>query len=244
MSILVSDYDGTLSLKNGNMQLNCDMLREYIADGNYFVLSSGRSYESLMEQVGKHDIPFSYLSCCDGSFLYNDYGRLLYAYPISHKVTGVLDAFKSLHVPYRLEFAYPNDYLLEYNPNDVLGSIAFTIDSKFETPEIKNFFARIKKDYPEYQLDRYGYGEEVYYLIRPHGVSKTVPIKFLQQDLGVLRQDVYTIGDNTNDKELIRDYNGYRIGNNPDIIDVSLRKYGEVHQLIKDIRDGKAIKRW
>ena len=81
-------------------------------------------------------------------------------------------------------------------------------------------------------------------MIRPLGVNKGKSIKLLGKQLGIPKEEIYTIGDNTNDFELIRDYNGYRIGDHPDIIDVSLRKYDAVHQLIDDINKRKVLKRW
>lgn len=243
MGLLASDYDGTLYTNERNMIINCKMLSTYLNNGNYFVLSSGRSQESLLGEVNKYNIPYSYLSCCDGSFLFEN-NRLIYADPVSHDAVKIFDKLKRLKIDSRLEFAYPEHYATEYEKYNYIGSIALTLKKKDVDNKFIEIFEKIKMEHPEYQYDIYGYNDEVYYLVRPHGVSKAGPIKFLQEELDLSKKDIYTIGDNTNDKELIRDYNGYRIGDNPDIIDVALRKYDAVHQLIKDINDNKAIKRW
>ena len=48
----------------------------------------------------------------------------------------------------------------------------------------------------------------------------------------------------TNNSELIRDYNGFRIGCNKNIISESLQQYNAVHELIDDINNKKVLKRW
>ena len=56
---------------------------------------------------------------------------------------------------------------------------------------------------------------------------KAFPIKFLQRNVFHPSEAIYTIGDNTNDKEMIRDYNGFRIGNNKDFTPEGIYKYGK-----------------
>ncbi len=43
---------------------------------------------------------------------------------------------------------------------------------------------------------------------------------------------------------MIRDYNGYMIGNNKNLEKVALKKYNAVHELISDIERKKVLKRW
>ena len=241
--ILVSDYDGTLYTDERNMRINCRYLKEFIAKGNLFVLSSGRSLDSLMGQIKKYDIPFTHLSCCDGSFLYRG-TTLLSARCIGDDAIALFDPLVEQGKHKKVEYSYPECYSSEYFKNQYIGSVALTIDLDKIDDKFNKTFKKIKKNHPEYQFDVYGYNEEIYYLIRPHGVNKAEPIKFLQNDIGITRENVYTVGDNTNDRELISEYNGYRIGNNRDIIDVAVDKYDSVHQLINDINKGKVKKRW
>ncbi len=241
--ILASDYDGTLYTDDYNMRINIDYLKDFIKRGNFFVLSSGRSLESILGQVDKYNIPFTHLSCCDGSFLYRG-TTLISARTIDENAIKIFDPLVVQGKHKKMEYSYPERYSSVYNPNKLIGSVALTIDEENIDKKFIKTFEKIKKKHPEYQFDVYNYQGEVYYLIRPHGVNKARPIAILQNDLGVLRHDVYTIGDNTNDRELIRDYNGYRIGDNPDIVDVALEKYDAVHELINDINKGKVKRRW
>ena len=46
--LLVSDYDGTYSNNDESIYLNNEAIEKFMKDGNTFVLSSGRSYTSLL----------------------------------------------------------------------------------------------------------------------------------------------------------------------------------------------------
>ena len=78
MKLLVSDYDGTLFTDERNMKINVKRIEEFVKEGNLFMLSSGRSFESLMGKVEEHNIPISYLATEDGSHLFDKKGTLLH----------------------------------------------------------------------------------------------------------------------------------------------------------------------
>lgn len=244
MKILVSDYDGTFFTDEDSIKINCKAIEKFINNGNLFVLSSGRSLKSLMDKVNDYNIPYTHLACCDGSFLFDKEKMMLYAKTISHDVKDVFSDLENLKRHKKIEYAYPDDYYQEYDRLKMLGSVAFTIEEDKINRDFLLTFKTIRKNHPEYQYDIYGYDRLFYYLIRPHGVSKASPIEYLEESLNIRKEDIYTIGDNTNDKELIRDYNGYRIGNNKDIIDVSLKEYNNVYELVDDIENKKVLKRW
>lgn len=244
MKILVSDYDGTFYTCERDIRINCRKVQEFIDEGNLFVLSSGRSLKSLKDRVQAHNIPYSYLACCDGSFLFDKDGMMHVANIISHDVVKLTHELEVLKRHRKLEYAYLDDYHEDYDNIKLLGSVAITIDGINIDDKFRETFAKIKEEHPEYQYDIYGYNGVYYYLIRPHGVSKASPIEYLEEKYKVPKSEIYTIGDNTNDFELIRDYNGFSIGDNKDIEPVSLKRYKAVHRLIKDINKGKVLKRW
>lgn len=244
MKVLVSDYDGTFDTSENDIKLNCKKINEFIENGNLFVLSSGRSLKSLTGKVNEHNIPYSFLSCADGSFMFDKDGMMHFAYTISHDAINLFDELKNLNKHKRFEYAFPDDYSEEYDKFKLLGSIALTIENKKIDKEFLNTWSRLTKKYPEYQYDIYEYDGLTFYLIRPRGVSKAVPIEYLEGRYDIDRNEIFTIGDNYNDKELIRDYNGFRIGNNKEIVDVALKDYNAVHELIDDINNKKVLKRW
>ena len=244
MKILVSDYDGTFDTSENDIRINCKKIKEFMENGNLFVLSSGRSLKSLSNKADELDIPYSFLSCADGSFLFDSKKSLHFAYTLSHDVISEFDELIKLNKHLKFEYAYPDDYTEEYNKFKLLGSLAFTIEKDKIDLDFIYTWKELTRKYPNYQYDVYGYDGLLFYLIRPHGVSKSSPIEYLEGRYEVPRNEIYTIGDNVNDKELIRDYNGYRIGNNKKIIKVALNEYNSVHELIDDIENKKVLKRW
>ena len=167
-----------------------------------------------------------------------------FAYTLSHNVINEFDELVRLKKHKKFEYTYPEDYSEVYDKFKLLGSLALTVENKKISQDFLNTWSRLTKQHPEYQYDIYDYAGLSFYLIRPHGVSKSSPIEYLEGRYNIPKEEIYTIGDNNNDKELIRDYNGYRIGNNKNIIDVSLKEYNAVHELIDDIENKKVLKRW
>lgn len=244
MELLVSDYDGTFYTNEKDIYINCQKVKEFIEKGNIFVLSSGRSYESLIGKVKEYSIPYNFLACADGSFLFDDEKRMHYAFTVSHDVVKLIDELKKCCKYKKIEYTNPLKYNTSYDEKQILGSIALTIEKEDIDENFIKTFDFIKEKNPNYQYDIYGYQNTYYYLIRPIGASKSSPIKYLENKYNIDRKDIYTIGDNTNDLKLILDYNGFRIGNNNDIIDSSLKEYNAVHELIDDINNKKVLKRW
>ena len=82
MKLLVSDFDGTYYLDDNDIKLNNRVIKKFQNKNNLFMLSSGRSYKSLKEKVNEYQIPYDYLSCCDGSILYDKKGNIIEMYSL------------------------------------------------------------------------------------------------------------------------------------------------------------------
>ena len=243
MNLLVSDYDGTLFTNENDILINCRTIEEFIKKGNKFLLSSGRPYDSLKRQVEKYKIPYSYLGTSDGNFMFDSNDNLIMENYMSKKIVRDLEELKKLNIYERIQYAYPNTNSEEYK-KDSLGSIAFVIKEDKITSDFTNEYNRLKQENPKYQFDIYGYGDTYYYMIRPMGINKSSPIIHLEKKLNIPKRKIYTIGDNDNDIEMIKDYNGFMIGNNFELKNVSLKRYDAVHELINDINKKKVLKRW
>ena len=74
--LLVSDYDGTFKNdKDGSIKANIDEVSKFMSNGNIFTLASARSYNSLIRQVNKYNIPYDYLICNNGGVVYDKNGN-------------------------------------------------------------------------------------------------------------------------------------------------------------------------
>ena len=72
MKLFVTDYDGTLYTDEVSIKENITMLKKLQKNNIKVVISTGRSYPSIKELVDLHKIPYDYLSCADGSIIYDD----------------------------------------------------------------------------------------------------------------------------------------------------------------------------
>ncbi len=244
MSLLVSDYDGTYRTSIEDIELNNLLIRDYIKKGNYFTLSSGRPLDSLMRQVGRYDIPYTHLGTSDGSFLFDSNGKLIKSFPISHDLIKKLNEVDTLDLEVELQYNYSRGNSFEYNPyDDTLASVAYVTRFGIDDDEFGDIFEELREKLPEYEFSSYRYREVKYYLIKPKNVSKSSIISPLHDMLKIPRSEIFTIGDNFNDYEMIQDYNGFMIGDHDDLETVALKKYQAVHELVRDIESKKVLKR-
>lgn len=243
MSILVSDYDGTFDRKKSDIKINCQSIASFIKEGNIFVLSSGRSYNSLLSEVYNHNIPYNFLATCDGSYLYDSNGTLLFSHSMNHDVISKAIALCEKSKCKRIDFAYTKDYSSYYIADENIGCLALVIDEKDITSDFFHQFYQLKENNPFYDYSYYGYNGLFYFMVKCKGLSKSSPINFLRNKLSISTNEIYTIGDNLNDLEMINDFNGFVISDNEMLQKVSLGRYDSVHDLTKDILNRKVKRR-
>ncbi|MBO5375285.1 MAG: HAD family phosphatase [Bacilli bacterium] len=243
MSMLVSDYDGTYANGERNINLNSYAINGLLSTGHTFVLSSGRSYESLLRKTRINEIPYSYLGCADGNFLFDSEGNLLQGFFMSHEIIDKIEKLKKAALYERIDYTYEREYSTIYKPNEKLGSISFVVKESNRTDELLEEYNRLKEENPDYNFMPYSYNGTIYFMIRPKGVSKSSPIIYLQDKLQIPNSEIFTIGDGDNDLEMIRDYNGFVIGDNKALHEVALGEYHSVHALADDIAKKKVKRR-
>lgn len=244
MKLLVSDFDGTFHTDEESIKVNCEILKNFLKEGNYFMLSTGRAFDSIKRKIEEYDIPCNYIGTSDGSFLLDKDGKVILENNISSDVVDNMQEFTDLATFERIQYAYPETNLLEYDKERSLASIAYVIKKENISSQVLELFENLKNRYSNYQFDIYGYDELYFFLVRPKGISKSTPVDYLSKILSIPKKEIYTIGDNSNDFEMIRDYNGYMIGNNEKLKSVALKKYDAFYELVQDINNKKVLKRW
>ena len=243
MSILVSDFDCTYDKHHHDIELNRVAIQKFIEAGNYFVLSSSRPLNSLLRKVKEHDIPYNYLGTCDGNYLFDSKLNRIYSCTIPSEIVLEIKKLANIRGVEGLQYVYPTSYSINFDENEPLGSVAFVVKDENVTPEFIEMFNRLKTNYPDFQYKRDGNRGIGYYKIRPLGLSKSNPITFLGESLQIPKSDIYTIGDEENDFEMIRDFNGFRVSHNKELKEVALKRYRSVHDLVDDITNNTALKR-
>lgn len=242
MKLLVSDFDNTFSTSINDIKINCIEIAKFMGEGNVFALSSGRSYVSLLNVVRKYGIPHNYLTCFDGISLYDNNEKLLCKYEMDRKIVDSLYLLKKYDIHKTIYYVYGNDYV-EKKMNLPISSISIPVNINKVTDEFLLEFEKIKINNPYYNFTSYIYGDYIYFAIKPKGVNKATGVEDLRKMLNIDYNDVYTVGDSLNDLEMIREYNGYAIGDNKEINKASVDNYKNVYTLVRDIKSEKIKRR-
>ena len=242
MKLLVCDYDGTFYTDEDNVKKNVNKIYDWMKDGNYFMLSSGRSFNSLVEKIKKYGIPIDFISTEDGSYLFDHNVNLLHERKLDKKLIGKLDNIMNLNAHEDLQFGTKYEYYRELPKNDI-SNVNFVLKNNNISQKFIFEWNKLKENESNnYNFLVYSYDNISYYCIKPKGIDKTTPIKYLEWYIPILKKDIYTVGDSDNDKTMIEEYNGYVIGESP-IRKYAIDRYDNVYELIDNINNKKIKKR-
>ena len=237
MKLLFSDYDGTIKpfdkratlLESYTFKKNLKAIRSFIED-NKFIITTGRCTEAIMEQINKYDIPYSYLTTYDGKVTFDNQNRLVYEKILSEKIMCDIKN------------------ILDSNPN--YDRISF-YNNFGETNEVKNIVAlilRVKDSelfkrlndlsykYPEIEFKYDRFFKFVNLSIK---TTKSTGITDLINKEGIIAKpsDIYTVGDEKNDLDMLLDYDGYRmLLSDPELMIKVEKSTPSLHRLIKKIK--------
>ena len=124
--LLASDYDGTLFYTVEGLNINVQAVKEFIKQGNIFVLNTGRPYSSIKKEIDEHDIEYDYLSCTDGSLLLDKNGKVCFSFGICQSNID----YKFFNELFKKVFNDENiKELKTYNPN--CGNKKITYELKY-----------------------------------------------------------------------------------------------------------------
>lgn len=226
MNLLVSDYDQTLFMDDLTFRINLKKLEEFRQSGNIFMLSTGREYSSIKSEVIRNKIPYDYISCGDGTALYDGGGKLLIHY---HLNKNDLDYSTYLKLKYnsKIEITDINSGIENFPDHRIIA---------IKDIDYKNIILEIEEYFKQYlQYSDYIIKYNLICLI-PKGINKSTTIKFLEDELKLKKSSIFTIGDHNNDYEMIRDYNGFSmVWGTRKAKQYALKKYLALSQLISNI---------
>ena len=102
--------------------------------------------------------------------------------------------------------------------------------------------------HPDYEYLVYGYfiknhGMVYYYCIKPKNIDKSIPVSKLAELKKLSKNSIFTIGDGDNDIPMIKEFNGFMIGDNDSLKKHAIGCYNEVYELIDDINKQKVKRR-
>ena len=236
MKLIVCDFDGTYFTDNENILLNNQYIKELRKKNIIFMLSSGRSFKSLKEMTKRYNIEYDYLSCCDGSIIYDNKNKIVKKFILDEKILIQFLKLKDYSPIERIQFSYPDEYYDDLKDDTLIGC-NLVIKNELITPEFKIRFKALKDQNTSYDFLEYSHNDVTYFCLKNKGINKSSTIKVLQDLLKIDYQDIYVFGDNENDYPMLKNYQSYYVGEvEPRIKNVCLKGCNQVYELLDDIK--------
>lgn len=226
MNLLVSDYDGTLNpdvTRTKSTLENIRAVNQYREQGNKFMLSTGRSFESIKKQIDRFDIKYDYLSCNDGAILFDNNNQILtVSYLNIELIKKLSDDLLRLDSVRRFDYYGTHGVT---NGEEILELAIYTrlFNSSLEIKKL------IKGKYKELDILSFPFQS----FVKAYG-GKTRTINYIIKNINI--EKVITVGDSINDLEMLIDFNGYKvIGSSPKLYFKDIKTCSSVKNLIKKI---------
>lgn len=213
MKILASDFDNTIYYLDNDEQnkKNAEAIRRFVSYGNIFCIITGRNYTELKKLLTELNIPYSYLVCEDGAKIFNNMDYCIDTTLLDKReIEQIEEVLKNEGCDYFLDDGYNKTEYLE----DVVKIVVNCTDE-----EEKNRIVKLIKD----KIDVHIYASRFHVNIIHKTVNKRHALKTLM-NLEQLDYDLlHVIGDNDNDYEMLKAFNGGVIKEHHKILD-SLNK--------------------
>lgn len=206
--VLVSDFDNTLYVNDEQIIHNNKKIKEFINNGNIFIIATGRSYIDISKMILKYNIPYNYLICNDGGTIFDSNGKLLYKKDIPINIAYDIMNYIKLNNLQELTYIDTGfDYtkVIDEEVNAIIIRDINRVNSKKILQDIETKHPKI-----------HGYISDNWINITEKTVTKANGIKYLEQYLNLNNIDIYTIGDTINDIPMIKEYNGSCMINSTD----------------------------
>ena len=224
MKLLVTDYDNTLELHYDYTD-NTAILRRNISAINNFMkhnivcIATGRHFDAIYKTLTQNNIRFNYLCANNGAELYDENYKLLFCLPLVEHDLEIL-----MNLNEKVFFRKP------FNSN-LISSANLYIENVKKYDRIKKYLnENLKKSLIEYKFPKIK--------IVNNKCNKVNVIDIIQKVEKILDINVYTIGDDVNDIDMIIQYNGTSlITANEEVKKMVPRVYNELNQFINCVAE-------
>ena len=209
MKILASDFDNTIYFLDDKKttQRNIKAIKDFVKQGNIFCIITGRNYSDLKNILNEYDIPYSYLVCEDGAKIFNNMDYCIETVLLERRIIErLIPILEENNCDYYLDDGYNKTNYLE----DVVKIVINCTDDKE-----KNRIIGIIKEHVNIHI----YASRFHVNIINKSVNKEKALKKLinleKLDVNLLN----VIGDNDNDYEMLKEFNGGVIKKHHKILD-------------------------
>lgn len=202
MKLLVTDYDGTMYYEKQDLKTlreNIEALKQFKKQ-NMVVIATGRPFTSIKKEIDTYDIPYNYIISSNGACLFDQNDSPIYTQTIKQEIIQKTVSYLQ-KLPYISKIKLIDIYGNETNnlENVIQIYVEIKISSIYELKRIKQEL--------EF-LDNNQFFNMCYFF---NQTDKIDGIKRIQELHNIESKDVYTIGNDTNDLLMLKEYNGYRV---------------------------------
>ncbi len=209
MKILASDFDNTIYYLDNQEknQKNIEAIQKFISYGNIFCIITGRNYTDLKQLLTQHNIPYSYLVCEDGAKIFNNVDYCIHTTylekPEIQRIEAILKEEKC-------------DYFLDdgYNKTEYLDDCVKIVVKCTDQKEKERIVELIKN-----KIDVHIYASRRHVNIIHKTVNKKSALKTLMNLEELDYRLLHVIGDNDNDYEMLKEFDGAVIKEHHPILD-------------------------
>ncbi len=238
MKIIASDFDGTLCFENKISEEDKLAIEKFRSLGHKFGIVTGRDIDNgLIISRGNIFRP-DFTICCTGAIIMDGDGKFIYT-----KKAPAGDFFKDVirkAMEYRAVLFMISDGLIKFNV-DVWGKNECDFTNLKEFTQANTWFKTVEEagkftDYVNANFSKYvsahhnGLGVD----LPPPNISKVTGIKEYASRFD--NPEIYTVGDNVNDIEMIKAFNGFAVSNAvPEVKKVAKRHCNRIADLIETV---------
>lgn len=232
MKILVSDFDDSFYTKDYSIEEAVKKIKEFRNKGNKFILATGRSVTNLLKELSNYDpYIYDYLLCNDGSIIYDSNLSELFRDDLIHEnrhgIVMMLNASDAV-----TKVTIDNGYDFLENPDSEGVRLIGTLNTEKRDEAIK-LLNEVLDKYKDYT----GYLSNYYMMILNNYMDKGYALNKLCELENINKDDIYTLGDEVNDYQLLRDFKGYAVEGANKILDNvktgTVKNIGELIDLIE-----------
>ena len=226
MKILASDFDNTIYYLDNPEQnkKNIEAIKKFVSYGNIFIIITGRNYTDLKLLLNEHNIPYSYLVCEDGAKIFNNMDFCIDTTLLDKKeIERIEEILKAENCDYFLDDGYNKTEYLE----DVVKVVVNCKDK-----EEKERIVKLVKD----KIDVHIYASRFHVNIIHKSVNKKHALKTLMNLEDLDYNLLHVIGDNDNDYEMLKEFNGAVITKHHEILDeLNKKNYDTLSDYIEEL---------
>lgn len=226
MQIIASDFDNTIYYE-GKEELNkknIEAIRNFIKEGNIFIIITGRNYTRLKKTLNANDIPYTYLVCEDGAKIFNSVDLCIDStFLDEEEIVKVKEVLEKLNVDYYLDDGYNET---EYHKDCV--KIVVRTSNLEEKEKILNAIYD--------KINVHIYASKNHVNIIHKSVNKEYALRrlFNKENLDITK--LHTVGDDLNDYEMLKAFDGVIMQeHNPLLDELHKEEYETLSDYIEEL---------